>query len=255
MIAIKLENIPIKEIYPRKDQPRKSFDKNTLDELATSIKKYGILQPIIVSKAEDGYAIIAGERRYQAAKLANLHNLPCIVKDKSNTREIALIENLQRENLKPIEEAKAIHTFMKESKLSQSDMASILAKSRSYIANRLRLLNLDEFTASQLETRAISEGHAKTLLGIADEKKRQALTQKIINEGLSVRQTEEQVRKSKPYKKSSEDVHIKEAMDKLTDILQTKVSLKGTQAKGTLTIEYYNKDQLNELVEKLFSLE
>jgi len=255
VIAIKLENIPIKEIYPRKDQPRKSFDKNALDELATSIKKYGILQPIIVSKAEDGYAIIAGERRYQAAKLINIDYLPCIIQDSANTREIALIENLQRENLNPIEEAKAIHSFMKDSKVSQADMAIILAKSRSYIANRLRLLKLDDFTAFHLESKKISEGHAKSLLGINNEKTRKSLIDKIIKEGLSVRQTEEQVRKLKTKKNTLEDVHIKEALDKLTDILETKVTLKGSQKKGTLLIEYYNKDQLYDLVEKLFSLE
>ncbi len=181
--------------------------------------------------------------------------LPCIVEDKANIKEIALIENIQRENLNPVEEARAIQNFMKELNLSQYDMANILAKSRSYIANRLRLLNLDEFTTGKLEEKSISEGHAKTLLGISDEKKRKLLTQKIINEGLSVRQTEEQVRRSKSKKETIEDVHTKEVIDKLTQILQTKVILKGSQKKGTLVIEYYNEKQLNELVEKLFLLE
>ncbi len=258
MKTIKLVNIKIEEIYPRNNQPRKYFDDDAILELSKSIEKHGILQPIIVSKESRGYAIIAGERRYRAAKMSKLESLPCIVRQNTNTKEIAIIENIQRENLSPMEEASAINDYMKEYSISQSDMAQILSKSRSYIANRLRILSLDEYTASQLNNNKLSEGHAKTLLGIKDEKKRKELANKIIKEGLSVRATESYVRQSKKViqkDKTSEDIYIKEAMDKLIDILGTKVYLGGNDKQGCLVIEYYNKDQLFDLVEKLYSLE
>ena len=275
MKTIKLINIPIEVIYPNNSQPRKYFDNQALLELSQSIQEYGILQPIIVSKEANRYIIIAGERRYRAAKLLKLTTLPCLVHQSSQIKVISIIENLQREDLSPMEEATAISEYMKESVISQSDMATILSKSRSYIANSLRLLKLDEFTASHLRNKKLSEGHAKTLLGVKEQKKRVELVNRIIKEGLSVRATEKYVRQancklSKKLEKNSnenleidlkdtneklENIYIEEAMDRLIDILGTKVHISGSQQKGSLVIDYYDKDQLFDLVEKLYSLE
>ena len=194
--------LDITSIESNKEQPRKTFEKEALEELTNSIKQYGVIQPIVVRKKGEKYEIIAGERRWRAAKEAKLNEMPCIIKevDDKESLKLALIENIQRENLNPIEEAYAYKTLIDEYSLTQEEVAQALGKSRSYISNTLRLLNLDEEIIEYIHEGKITSGHGKALLGINDRKERLKLAKAIVEGNLNVRETEKIVSKSKNKK-------------------------------------------------------
>ena len=202
--------VKLRLVEPASSQPRLKFDEDTLTELAESIKKYGVIQPIVVKKVEDHYQIIAGERRWRAAKQAGLKDIPVIIKDydEQQIAEIALIENLQREDLNPIEEAKAYQSLIEKYQLKQEEIAEKVFKSRSVITNALRLLKLDEEVQLMLMEGQITNGHAKAILGLEDKEEQRAVAQKVVEEQLSVRDTEKYIKslldkKNEPAVKAS----------------------------------------------------
>lgn len=254
----------ISSVEPNRDQPRKHFSEEGIEELASSIKQYGIIQPLLVQKREDYYEIIAGERRWRAAMKAGLKEVPVIVKDYSNREavEISLIENIQREDLNPIEEALAYDRLIQEFELTQEQVAGRVSKSRSAVTNSLRLLKLVDDVRQMVIAGDISEGHARTLLGLPNEEMQRLLAERIVKEKLSVRETEKLVKKltSNTPKKTKARDYQKEAIlgnlsEQLKVILGTKVSIteKG-KSKGKIEIEYYSDDELNRIFEMLQSL-
>ncbi len=246
--------LKITDIVAGENQPRRKFAQDALNELAESIKEHGIVQPIVVRKKENYYEIVAGERRWRAARLAGLKSVPVVIKDYSEIQaiEIALIENLQREDLNPIEEANAYKSLMDEHKISQEEIAKKIGKSRPAITNTLRLLNLDDEVKEFLITGELSAGHARALLAIDEKKKQIEIADKIIKEGLSVRQVEK-------ISKKKEAIHMKEAKspeiieieDRLRNLLHTKVNLIHGKKKGKIEIEYYSIDDLDRILELL----
>lgn len=254
----------ISSVEPNRNQPRKHFSEEGIEELASSIKQYGIIQPLLVQKREDYYEIIAGERRWRAAMKAGLKEVPVIVKDYSNREavEISLIENIQREDLNPIEEALAYDRLIQEFELTQEQVAGRVSKSRSAVTNSLRLLKLADDVRQMVIAGDISEGHARTLLGLPNEEMQRLLAERIVKEKLSVRETEKLVKKltSNTPKKTKARDYQKEAIlgnlsEQLKIILGTKVSIteKG-KSKGKIEIEYYSDDELNRIFEMLQSL-
>ncbi len=242
------------------NQPRKKFDEAKLKELAQSIKVHGIMQPIIVYKNEGRYTIIAGERRFRAAKLAGLSKVPVIVRElnKRQILELSLIENIQREDLNPIEQAAALEQLMRDYDLKQEEVATRVGKSRSAIANLLRLLALPEGVKKHVIAGNLSAGHARCLLPMEDSKKIAEGAKYIIDNDLSVREAEALVKQwmnpaapKKAKKKPSLPAEMRDAQDELCRALATKVQIKGTGAKGKITIDYYTADQLEELYEFL----
>ena len=252
-------NIKISDIYPNNTQPRKSFDEDKIIALCESIKKHGVLQPIVLKPDENGkYMIIAGERRYRACKMAKKEEIPAVIKDISTKEvmEIALVENLQRENLNIIEEGIAYKNLIEKYKSTQEELASLVGKSRPYITNTMRLLNLSKEVIRYIELDKISPGHGKALLRISDEKKQIELAQRIIKENLSVRKTEEIVKnmleeKKKKTKQKEKDIFIKDIEERLTNSLGTKVNISSGKKKGKIEIEYYTDDDLNDIIERL----
>lgn len=243
------------------EQPRKKFDEDKLRELASSIEQHGVVQPIIVRKNGERYAIIAGERRFRAARMAGLNEVPVIVRemDEQEVLEVALIENLQREDLNPIEEAAAIRALMDEHDLTQEDVASRLGKSRPAIANTLRLLALPEKVQGLLLDGALQAGHARVLASIPDDELIIVTAQKAANEGWSVRETEKHVNElleskklnKRQPKRSNLSNELISAQDSLREHLGTKVSFKGNEDKGKIIIEYYSKDELAEIFDTI----
>ena len=241
------------------DQPRKDFDAAKLQELADSIQRHGVVQPIIVRQKGSRYTIVAGERRFRAARMAGLTTVPVIVKDmeEAQVMEVALIENLQREDLNPIEEAAAIRFLMQQHDLTQEEVSKRLAKSRPAIANSLRLLSLPEQIQDYLKKGQLQAGHARALAGLQDEKLQLALAEKIIREGLSVREAEALVREQgnkppRPQKTQAQtDPDLAAAETHLRERLGTKVSIKGNGKRGRIVIEYYNAETLQGLYELL----
>ena len=240
--------IRISDIEPNKEQPRKKFDEDALNELAESIKQYGIIQPIVVTKPKNGfYEIIAGERRWRAAKLAGLKEVPVIIKDYSDIEivEIALIENIKRENLNPIEEAIAYKRLLTEFNLKQDEVAERVSKSRVAITNSMRLLNLDERVQEILINEMISMGHARALLGIEDGDEQYNLAMRVFDEKLSVRDIEKIVKaknnKKKVEKPKEKEVLYQDLEEKLKSIFGTKVTINNKGNKGKIEIEYYSK--------------
>ncbi len=243
-------------------QPRKSFDEDKLNELAQSIVTHGVVQPIIVRKNNDRYMIIAGERRYRAARIAKLKSIPSIVKE-INSREqmeISLIENLQRENLNPLEEAAAIRLLMTQYKLNQEAVSERIGKSRSAVANTLRLLQLPEPVKKLLFEGRITTGHAKCLGGLEDDEDKVFIATKAADEGMSVRETERFVKKfdkikAMPEKKTADKSlppsEIIEAESKLSSVLETRVKIVGGENKGKIQIEYFSKEQLQQIYDYL----
>lgn len=240
------------------NQPRKKFDETKLKELAQSIKVHGIMQPIIVYQNEGRYTIIAGERRFRAAKLAGLSKVPVIVRvlDKRQILELSLIENIQREDLNPIEQAAALDQLMQDYSLKQEEVAKRVGKSRSAIANLLRLLSLPEGVKKQVIGGGLSAGHARCLLPLDDNKRIVEGAKYIIDNDLSVREAEALVKqwlnpavpdKAKKAKKKTLPAEIRDAQEELCRALATKVQIKGTGAKGKITIDYYTAEQLEEL--------
>ena len=256
--------IRLSEIEPNKEQPRKAFDEDSLLELAGSIKQYGVLQPLLVQKKGDYYEIIAGERRWRAAKLAGIKEVPVIIKDYSSREvmEIALIENIQREDLNPIEEAKAYQKLIKDYRLKQDEVADKVSKSRAAIANSMRLLKLDERVQQMVMENMISNGHARALLAVEDGDTQYLLAQKIFDEKLSVRETEKLMKSmekektpAKKDKDTARDLIYKNIEDKIKEVLGTKVSIHNkSNNKGKIEIEYYSQEELERIVEMLESI-
>lgn len=261
-----IRNIPTSLIDNNPDQPRTQFDDEKLNELAQSIKHHGIVQPILLKKQGERYKIVAGERRFRAAKMAGLNEIPALVKDlnEREIHEIALIENLQRVDLNPIEEAVAIRELMRDYTITQEEIASRLGKSRSAIANTLRLLNLPDDVVEMVKRGELSQGHARALCGLDDEKLISELAGFIIKNDLTVRETELLVKKNR--EESSEETtnkkekasiklsnEMRQAQDKLAERFGTKVKFKGDEDKGKIVIEYYSKEGLMSLYEMLMT--
>lgn len=245
--------VSLKEIFPNKNQPRKVFDQEELEGLAASIKEHGVLQPLILRKTQDGYQIIAGERRYRAAKLAGLDKVPVLVKDISDQQAdaISLIENLQREDLNPIEEAQALKAMMETHKLTQQDLADLIGKNRSSIANLLRLLNLEKEVQDYLAQGDLTFSHGKLLLKIKDPKKQVAKARDIIKKGQTILETEENLDNKKPKSQEEKDIFIRDVEEQLTRCLGTKVRLKTQGRVKKIQIEYYNNDDLERIMEQM----
>lgn len=249
--------VDINEIKPNENQPRKVFDEEKIEELATSITGYGLIQPIILRKAEKGFEIVAGERRWRAARKANLAKVPCILKELSDEEDmvISIIENMQREDLNPIEEAEALSQMIKQFGFNQEEVAKSIGKSRAYVTNSLRLLKLPQKILGFVQNGQISGGHAKVLLGVADEKKQIGVAERIVKDGISVRETEKLAKeivspKEKKAKKSKKP-EILAIEDELKQILGTKVNIRQSGRKGKLEIEYYNREELERLIDIL----
>lgn len=249
-----VEVISIDHITPNRNQPRKVFDADKLFALETSIKEHGVIQPILISKNNDGYQIVAGERRWRAAKNIGLKTIPAVVKKLSQREiaEIALIENLQREDLTDVEEGMAYQDLIKEYKFTQEQLAHLVGKSRSHITNTMRLLKLDDSTLDALNNRKITGGHGRALLSLNDLSKRNLLLNQIIEEGLSVRDVERLVTKftkeivNKPLKVKSEDVIALE--DRIASHFGTKIRIKHGHKKGKIEIEYYGDEDLDRIL-------
>ena len=259
--------LPLIKIEPNRAQPRTRFDEDALQELADSIKQYGIIEPIVVQKREDHYEIIAGERRWRAARIAGLKEVPVVVKEYSEDEifTIALIENIQREDLNPIEEAVAYQKLIQELKLKQDEVAEKVSKSRTAITNSMRLLKLDQRVQQMLIDEMISEGHGRALLPITDPEEQFNLAMKVFDEKLSVRETEKLIKKLQeekntpvPQEEETKDVSFvyKSLEEKLKRTLGTKVEIKNkANNTGKIEIEYYSMDELERIVELLDSLQ
>lgn len=256
--------IPINQVEPNREQPRKEFDEDALLELADSIKQYGILQPLIVQKRKDYYEIIAGERRWRAAKKAGLKEVPVIIREYTDQQvvEISLIENIQRENLNPIEEAMAFKKLLEEFNLKQDEVAERVSKSRTAVTNSMRLLKLSEKVQQMIVDEMITTGHARALLALDDEEQQYILANKIFDEKLSVRETEKLVKALKNPKKedTTKEVEDKNSFiyadieDKMKSVIGTKVNIHQKKSgKGKIEIEYYSQDELERIFELIMS--
>lgn len=253
------EYVDINKVEPNKDQPRKSFNEDSLIELSESIKQHGIVQPLVVAKKDDYFEIIAGERRWRAAKKAGLKEVPVVVKDYSpqEIMEIALIENIQREDLNPIEEAQAYQRLIKDYRLKQDEVAEKVSKSRAAITNSLRLLKLDERVQEMVMEGKLSNGHARAIIGIEDGDQQYQVAQKIFDEQMSVRETEKLMknlnRPEKPEKqKPQNDFVYRDIEEKMNKIMGTKVVIKNREHdKGKIEIEYYSQAELERIYDLL----
>lgn len=258
--AMKSESVlPISKVKPNKGQPRKTFDETELSELADSIKQNGILQPILVRKHGLSYEIVAGERRYQAAKLAGLEEVPVVIREISDEDvfKLALIENLQRSNLTPLEEARGYRQLLDEKDLTQEELSKILSKSRSAITNTLRLMDLPNEVQDLLETGRITAGHARAILAVPTEEGRIRLAEKVVNENLSVRQTERLAplfsgteEAAKPRREPVPQ-SFKRAARELRQALNTNVKIKNVRGKNKIEIEFADEDMLANIVEMI----
>lgn len=257
--------IKITKIEPNRNQPRTNFEEDSLIELADSIKQFGILQPLIVQKKDDYYEIIAGERRWRAAKIAGLKEVPVIIKDfsKQEVVEIALIENIQRENLNPIEEALAYKRLLTEFSLKQDEVAERVSKSRTAVTNSMRLLKLNEKVQQMIIDDMISTGHARALLAIDDKEQQFILANKIFDEKLSVRETEKLIKNIKNPKKVVEEKAevqnasfiYKDLEEKMKMHMGTKVNINQKKnGKGKIEIEYYSNEELEHIFEMIMSI-
>lgn len=256
--------VKIGEVEPNREQPRKKFDEDALLELSESIKQFGILQPLLVQKKDGYYEIIAGERRWRAAKLAGVKEVPVIVKDFTSQEivEISLIENIQREDLNPIEEALAYKRLMEEFRLKQDEIAERVSKSRTAVTNSIRLLKLDERVQRMVVDEMISTGHARALLAIEDGDDQYTIAMKIFDEKLSVRETERLVKNlqnPKPKKENVADTQMEviyhQLEEKIKSIVGTKVSIhQKNNQKGKIEIEYYSQAELERLIEMFESI-
>lgn len=259
VIEKKIETmVRLSQIEPNKNQPRKNFNEDSLEELAESMKQFGVIQPLIVQKKNDYYEIIAGERRWRAAKIAGIKEVPVIIKDYSDEEvmEIALIENIQREDLNPIEEAMAYKRLLKEYNLKQDEIADKLSKSRVSITNSMRLLKLPEEVQNMIVDEMISSGHGRALLGLENAEQQILLANKIFDEKLSVRETEKLVKeiqnpKLKKEKEEYTDGFIYEKIEnEMKEIIGSNVSIKRkTRDKGKIEIEYYSGDDLERIMD------
>jgi ParB family chromosome partitioning protein len=247
-------------IHPNPYQPRVKFDSDELESLAQSIKEQGIIQPLIVRKGEDGYEVIAGERRLRACKMAGVEQIPCIIKSISDAQllEVSLVENIQRENLNPMEEAEAYHRMVSEFGLTQDEAAMRVGKSRSAVANFLRLRQLPKEVKESIVDGDLSMGHARALLGIANRTQLISLWRNVVSKGLSVRQTEDLVNRIKKGKKekkkrrsTAEDIYFSDVADNLSRYFGTKVQIKRLGKKGKVEIEFYSGEDLDRVLQLL----
>ena len=256
--------IDINDIKPNKDQPRKNFNEEKLKDLANSIKENGVIQPLIIRKAQNGYELVAGERRWRAARIAEIKKVPCIIRnfDEKQNMIVAIIENMQRENLDPIEEALGLNEMIKRFEFTQEQVSNALGKSRAYIANSLRLLKLPEKIQNMIIEGRISAAHGRTIITIKDEKKQIEVCDKIIRNGLSVRAAErltekikDDARPERKKRKPSVNAEIAAVEDELRKIFGTKVNINGKASTGKIEIEYYSIDELNRLIDMLRGIE
>ncbi|WP_138419155.1 ParB/RepB/Spo0J family partition protein [Aquibacillus sediminis] len=257
-----VQEIAVKECRPNPYQPRKTFHADAIEELKESIIQHGILQPLIVRKSIKGFEIVVGERRYRAAKEAGLKTIPVIVKDLTDDKmmELALLENLQREDLTPIEEAYAYANLMKELNVTQEELSSRLGKSRSHIANLVRLLSLPEQVGALINNGELSMGHGRALLGLKDKEKIIPVVEKIRKEELNVRQVEklitainEKTPQKKKKEKQQKDVFIKERESQLRDYFGTGVNIQKGKRKGKIEIEFFSDEDLERIIEMFHS--
>ena len=254
-----IHKIKISEIEPNKNQPRKSFNSESIDELSESIKKYGVIQPIIVTKKDNFYEIIAGERRWRASKKAGLTEIPCIVREdeEKQNKEIALIENIQREDLNPIEKARSFRTLMDEYGMTQLELSQAIGISRSALANTVRLLNLDPRVIDLALEGKLTEGHCRSLMGIDNPDKEYEMAIQIIENGDSVREIERKVKNKKnaqeqkgnPYEAIYRDIE-----NKFQGFFGTKVKLDAGKKKGKIIIEYVSNEDLEKVLVGIISL-
>ena len=247
--------LKVNEIEPNKEQARKIFDDEALEELASSIKEYGVIQPIIVAKKDGFYEIVAGERRWRASKKAGLTEIPAIVKedDEKRNKEISLIENIQREDLNPIEKARGIKVLMEEYDLTQQKVADIIGKSRSSVANTVRILNLDERVINLALEGKLTEGHCKALMAITDGDKQYDMALHMIEAGDTVREAEKKMKVRKNMKKKDEkyEAIYREIENTFQGFFGTKVKLDAGSKKGKIIIQYSSNDDLERILELL----
>ncbi len=255
--------VKINEVEPNREQPRKDFDEDSLMELADSIKQFGILQPLLVQKKKDYYEIIAGERRWRAAKIAGIKEVPVLIKNYTDQEivEISLIENIQRENLNPIEEAMAYKRLLEEFNLKQDEVAERVSKSRTAVTNSMRLLKLSSRVQQMIVDDMISTGHARALLAIDDEEQQYMLANKIFDEKLSVRETEKLVKalknpKKEVKKEKQEHTFVYQNLEEhMKNIIGTKVSVNPkANGKGRIEIEYYSEEELERIYDLIMSI-
>ncbi len=254
-----LVNVPLEEVFPNPEQPRRRFAKETLEELASSIREQGVLQPLLVRKVPGGYELIAGERRLRAARLAGLDRIPVLCRrvEEEHKLELALIENIQRENLNPVEEAQAYRELQTVHRYTQEEIARRVGKDRATVANALRLLNLPEFVRKELEGGRVSAGHARALLPLRDEGTTRQILGRILARGLSVREAERAVaqvlagaggRKKKPSTRSPE---IRDLEARLTRRLGSRVQIHEAANGGRVEIRYASVEELNALIDRI----
>ena len=262
---IDFKMLPIDRVFPNKNQPRKLFDKSTLEELAQSIRENGVLQPILVRQIGNNYQIVSGERRYRASKLAGMKSIPAVVRRLSEEKTMlaALIENIQRQDLNPVEEARTLRDIILNYGLTHDQLAEKVGKSRSALTNRLRLLQLPPEVQIMVADGRISAGHAKMLAGLKDNETIRFWAKKIISEQLSVYETEKQIGQSKAeeqvtFKKKlkasgSSDLHVRALEDTLQELWGAKVRIRQGKSKGRIEIEFYNTEDLERVVESMVS--
>lgn len=249
-----VQNLKLIDIEPNRDQPRRTFNSESLEELATSIKRYGVIQPIIVTKMDNYYQIVAGERRWRAAKKAGLMEIPCLVRDSTErkNREIALIENIQREDLNPIDKALGFRQLLEEYGMTQQELSDTVGIGRSTLANNLRILNLDERVQNLAREGKISEGHCRQLLCYEDPDKQYKMALKIIETGDSVRDIERKVRNKKAVEKQKDKKYeaiYREIEDTFQSFFGTKVKLDAKQKSGKIIIKYSSNEELERILE------
>lgn len=260
--------VDIQKVEPNREQPRKTFNEDALLELSESIKQFGVLQPLLVQDKQDYYEIIAGERRWRAAKMAKVKEVPVVIKNLSEQEivEISLIENIQREDLNPIEEALAYKRLLEEFNLKQDEVAERVSKSRTAVTNSMRLLKLSQEVQQMLIDDMLSNGHARALLAIEDGEKQYSLAQKIFDEKLSVRETEKLIKKIQNEKQEAPkeeniidpklEIIYQDLEEKMKSILGTKVEIKKKDAqKGKIEIEYYSSEELDRIVDLFQSIQ
>ena len=246
-------NLRIVEVEPNREQPRKYFDEEALDELSESIKRYGLIQPIIVTKKDDYYQIIAGERRWRASKRAGLTEIPAIVRedDERKNKEIALIENIQREDLNAVEKATGIKLLMEEYSITQQQVAEMLGKSRSSIANTVRILNLDERVLELAKEGKLTEGHCRALLAIQDNDKQYSMALRMLEKGTSVNELEKKVQAKKKQKNKDDkyEAIYRDIEDSFQSFFGTKVRLDAKKRSGKIIIQYSTNEDLERILE------
>lgn len=254
--------ININDIKPNEGQPRKTFDEEKIVELADSIQEHGLIQPIVLRKAGKGYEIVAGERRWRACRKAGLKEVPCIIKELNDEENmlIAIIENMQREDLNPIEEAEGLNQMIVTYGLTQAEVSKSVGKSRPYITNVLRLLKLPEEVRVMVSNGELSSGHARAIVGVSGKAAQIKIAEKIVKEGLSVRETEKLIKEAdapakRPAKRKAEkNADVKRVEEDLKAVLGTRVNLAQSGKKGKIEIEYYSREELERLIELLKTL-